>query len=241
MQCNFRCRHCFIPDDWRPRHDLDPQREWPALDGALRQHDVLHVHLLGGEPLLHPSFEDIYRAVADAGYFVSVTSNLSLLRESHVRLFAQWPLLRMRVTLLGVSDAAYVRCGAPGVAGRVIGGVQRLLSAGVRVEAVLPMQSGNRGEADGVARFCRGTGIPLRVITQYFPRLDGSCQTTACQLLPSDAEADVTKLRARYGMVTALATEQNSCTAGDLSWSYVPGSGLIPCALAAQCPHSARG
>ena len=74
--CDLRCKHCYDRSDRSPL----------SLGQALRILDDLHafcrdrrvrcaVSFTGGNPLLHPQFNEIYRAAADRGFSTAILGN----------------------------------------------------------------------------------------------------------------------------------------------------------------------
>jgi len=74
--CDLRCKHCYDRSDRSPL----------SLDQAVRVLDDLHafcrdrrvrgaVSFTGGNPLLHPQFNEIYRAAADRGFGTAILGN----------------------------------------------------------------------------------------------------------------------------------------------------------------------
>jgi selenobiotic family peptide radical SAM maturase len=74
--CDLHCRHCYDRSS-RARIPLD--KALAVLDdfrGFCRRRFVGgHVSLTGGNPLLHPDFFELYRAVSERGFTVSILGN----------------------------------------------------------------------------------------------------------------------------------------------------------------------
>ena len=89
-KCNYNCRHCFNSSD-----NADRMQEWDydALLDLLDQASDCGVHtitLTGGEPMLHPRFNDIVRAIYDRNMvLVRLLTNGHFLNEDTISLFKE--------------------------------------------------------------------------------------------------------------------------------------------------------
>jgi radical SAM protein with 4Fe4S-binding SPASM domain len=101
--CNFRCLHCYCPDDKRA---LTTEQ---AKDVVLKCKNagVIFVNFTGGEVTTRKDFPDIYRYARTLGCLVSIQTNLSQL-SPHLKatLVAHKPR-NIAVTLYGTCDEEY--------------------------------------------------------------------------------------------------------------------------------------
>ena len=76
--CDLHCKHCYDRSD---RSELDFGRALAILDelhGFCRKKHVKgRISFSGGNPLLYPHFDDLYRAAAEQGFDVSILGNPS--------------------------------------------------------------------------------------------------------------------------------------------------------------------
>jgi radical SAM protein with 4Fe4S-binding SPASM domain len=106
-RCNHACLHCSVV---RPAGDLEAKaREWPAerwltlLDEAAAL-GCLVVRFTGGEPLLRPDFEDVYRRARALGLRVLLFTNATLVTPRLARLLRDIPPLEaVEVSVYGMS------------------------------------------------------------------------------------------------------------------------------------------
>lgn len=73
-RCQNACRFCFEHGPETARYETTPSFIAARLAGK-RLRDTARVDLIGGEPLMHPAFEEIARGVAASGRQLTVTSN----------------------------------------------------------------------------------------------------------------------------------------------------------------------
>ena len=72
-RCNLSCNHCFDG-----RHSADGDIKLEIIEKALksaRSHGFNHLSFTGGDPTIHPRFEEIIRMASDAGYYFGLVTN----------------------------------------------------------------------------------------------------------------------------------------------------------------------
>lgn len=86
--CNLRCKHCYNADAYFDSktnkcitHDLDLNTCLETVK-QLHQHNIEHIHFLGGEPLLAQTLEDVIKEAKKYDMYISINSNAVLLDEN---------------------------------------------------------------------------------------------------------------------------------------------------------------
>lgn len=103
--CNFRCIHCYQGMN-KGRTYLSGD-QWCDIIDQMAEMGTLWILLTGGEPLLHPDFEQIYVHLIKKGMLVSLFSNGAMMTEKHFDLFKKYPPFRIEFTLYGASEEMY--------------------------------------------------------------------------------------------------------------------------------------
>jgi 7-carboxy-7-deazaguanine synthase len=89
--CNLRCWFCdSYHTSWEPTH------AWMDVDeivAEIESHDVDHVVLTGGEPLIHDESVTLLDRLGEAGYHTTVETNGTIHRDAHVDLASISPKL----------------------------------------------------------------------------------------------------------------------------------------------------
>ena len=89
--CNLRCWFCdSYHTSWEPTHG------WVSIEDLLdevRSHDAEHVVVTGGEPLLHDEVEDLLNQLGEEEYHVTVETNGTIHRDTHIDLASISPKL----------------------------------------------------------------------------------------------------------------------------------------------------
>lgn len=91
-RCQLDCQHCLRDPEQKPR-DLPLELFERVLDQACRVHGLRRISLTGGEPLLHPRFDELVDAIAARGCSVDWVSNGRLVPQ----LLERWDSTPARV------------------------------------------------------------------------------------------------------------------------------------------------
>ncbi len=104
-KCNLHCLHCYAKNGIADS-DMTTEEVYQIID-KLCESGTLGIYLTGGEALLRPDFFDIYRYAKKKGMSVSVLSNITLLNETHIALFTEYPVSEVSTTLYGATEQTY--------------------------------------------------------------------------------------------------------------------------------------
>lgn len=89
--CNLRCWFCdSYHTSWEPTHG------WESVESLLEtvaEHGAEHVVVTGGEPMLHDRVTDLLDALGERGHHVTVETNGTIYRDTHVDLASISPKL----------------------------------------------------------------------------------------------------------------------------------------------------
>lgn len=109
-RCNNDCRHCYINvpagDPAARANELTFDEICAIADQAVEL-GALWCLVTGGEPLLRADFPEIYVALKRRGLLVSVFTNATLVRRSHVELFRAYPPRDLEISMYGASRETY--------------------------------------------------------------------------------------------------------------------------------------
>lgn len=103
--CNLRCPHC-IRDDVTTVRNLDPQVLFDTVDGARTLFETVGVSMTGGEPTLHPRWEEIVAGLHARGLSYRFVSNGWHMRRL-MPLIDRYPPAYVRLSLSGADEATH--------------------------------------------------------------------------------------------------------------------------------------
>ena len=184
-RCNFRCRHCYIPDFDAPDGVSTP-RLLELLE-ELAGMGTLFLALTGGEPLLRRDWDVIVRRAREFGFQVTLLTNGSLVDERAADTLAELAV-QVQVSYHSSDPVVFDRVTTrTGSAARVLEGVERLRDRGVSVELTVPVSRLNPDGAAGVPRLADGLGVECRVYTTIVAAKDGGRAPLALRLPAQEA------------------------------------------------------
>ena len=80
-RCNFNCRMCYVhlPESEIGRHGRElTAKEWIRIATEAKDAGTTWLCITGGEPLMHPEFEIIWKELSQMGLFITLQTNASL-------------------------------------------------------------------------------------------------------------------------------------------------------------------
>ncbi|MBQ4511951.1 MAG: radical SAM protein [Anaerolineaceae bacterium] len=80
-QCNLRCLHCGSSCNAQRSRFLETKKVIETICETAGHEGRVHVVLTGGEPLLHPGFQEIIEALHNSNLYWSVVTNAMLLTD----------------------------------------------------------------------------------------------------------------------------------------------------------------
>lgn len=226
--CNWRCVFCY-----NPRH-FDRRRlsaaEWDVVLGDLRALGALTVTLTGGEPLTHPEFLEIAKAVRSRAFALRVFTNGSLIDDRMARELAGLNPLAVEMSLHGACAETHDKTTArPGSFDALLSAVDRLKRHGLRLLLKTPLTRLNETELDGIFELARRLDVPLRVDPTLTPRDDGD----SAPLNYRASSAAVARLMRMMYPSGPRAMERKlgdlNCGLGRVTMAIDPEGNVFPC------------
>lgn len=108
-RCNFNCRMCYVhlPESEIHKHGRELSAgEWLRIAREAKEAGTTWLCITGGEPLMHPEFETIWRELTQMGFFITLQTNASL-AVKYEKLFEECPPKGCKITLYGSNDDVY--------------------------------------------------------------------------------------------------------------------------------------
>ncbi len=163
--CNLRCPMCYVRLDPMAAAGQGcgmPAERWLEIGRQARDMGLLFVTLTGGEPLLYPAFETVYRGLCALGLLVSVYTNGCLINEQTLALWREYPPHSVKISLYGASDETYAQmCGVSDGYSRVLRAIERMQAAEVPFYCTATVVRENRADVGRLYELSRTRGFPF--------------------------------------------------------------------------------
>jgi radical SAM protein with 4Fe4S-binding SPASM domain len=176
-RCNLRCIHCYLGPQECVRSDLRSEMTTAQVLAIIDQivaAGCLNLLITGGEPLLRPDFDTIYRHAKLAGLHVTVFTNGTLLTDRIIDLFRDLPPWIVEVSVYGATAATYEQItGIPGSYNRCLAGIRRLSEAGIRLCLKTMLMTKNSHELGAIEDLAQTYGAKFRFDPVLNTCLDG--------------------------------------------------------------------
>lgn len=183
-RCNLRCLHCYIAQHSAElsveeiRAVLD---QYEALCRQLQdrtgQRIVPHLHVTGGEPLLHRQIGDVLSLLQQKReiFRIAIMSNGSLVDDAVIPALQKLELKGFQLSLDG-DEATHNAIRGPGDYRRVLQAMDRLAAAGIPVRVSFTANAANFRQFPQVAEVCRAHGVSSLWSDRYVPVPGGTLQ-----------------------------------------------------------------
>jgi len=238
--CNLRCRHCYINE----KSDcMSADRICGILDEAVAQ-GCLYLLITGGEPLMHPGFDRIYKYARESGLLVTLFTNGTLVNDAIAGLLESYPPTGVEVSIYGATARTHdLIAGVEGAFDAALRGVNLLLRAGVNVSLKTILMTLNLKEFDAMQNMARDLGVKFRMDAALFPRLSGDRAPVDLRVTPEEAVACEFSMPGRRNewrsfikRMEALPETEDLyvCGAGRTAFHVNSRGGLQPCIMT---PH----
>ncbi len=150
--CNLRCRHCFLGDpdgtELRPAAVRRVLQEFEDMQG-------MRVLITGGEPLLHPGFDEINEMLPDFFLRKVLFTNGLLLKKDLVK---KLNVNEIQVSLDGL-EASHDMLRGAGTFRRAMDAVRLAIDGGLDVSVSTMIHRGNLTDFDGMESLFKSLGV----------------------------------------------------------------------------------
>lgn len=155
-RCNFNCRMCYVhlKPEQIPMYGRElTAKEWLHIASEAKEAGTTWLCVTGGEPLVHPEFETIWRELTRMGFFITLQTNASLAMK-YEKLFEECPPRGCKITLYGSNDEVYKQvCRVEKGFARADAGIQMFRKMRIPVELVSTVIRQNLDDVENVIQY----------------------------------------------------------------------------------------
>lgn len=192
-RCNLKCVHCYINQAADDRNLKDQELNlagWTQIMDEVMAEGFLWLTLTGGEPLLRPDFQDIYREAKRRGFLITLFTNGTLITSDIADFLAQWTPFSVEISLYGHTKETYEAVtGVPGSFARCRRGIQLLQDRHIPLGLKAIPMTLNQHELPEMQAWAQSMGKTLRYDPLINCRLDGSTGPCHYRLTPEQVVA----------------------------------------------------
>lgn len=205
--CNLSCDMCYVRMNARELAMLGRVRsmdEWMKTAEELKAMGTLFILLTGGEPLLYPGFKEIYLALREMGFIITINTNATLITEEVAELFSRVKPRRLNVSLYGGSNETYQNlCHTTGGYDRCLQGLRLLKKYHIDTKLNLTIIRKNRQDYETVIRMAEELDMPASIncYTSLFcsPTCTSQLSIPEIRLAPEEvATLEIEHLKYKY-------------------------------------------
>jgi mycofactocin biosynthetic radical S-adenosylmethionine protein MftC len=236
-RCNLDCFFCY--NDLSLRGEPLRTEQYFDFFAELRDLQVLHLTLSGGEPLAHPDFLRLGARARDLGFVVRVKSNGHALRgEAARRLRDEVDPFLVEVSLHGATAATHDRqTRVAGSFDRLLANLREALDLGLRIKVNSTMTAWNEGEVEGMLALADSLGVPLQFDPEVTPRDDGDREP----LSVSPSRDGVERLFAMQAARARSLAAGEPAGGGALAVAKGGDDGTLPATVEKHCGAGSAG
>jgi len=167
-RCNLNCAHCLRGYD-HPKQDISLDIVRQLLSDS-KPFGAKHVALTGGEPGLHPAFDELIEAIVNAGYRWSVVSNGQKVEIYENALYRYgFALTSMAVSLDGASPATHDFIRGEGTFNKAIRAAQFYVDKGHQLYIATCFNRKNLYEYEQIVSLSRDLGASRITVMSVIP------------------------------------------------------------------------
>ncbi|MBN1869431.1 MAG: radical SAM protein [Candidatus Omnitrophica bacterium] len=173
-QCNFRCAHCYVPQDYKKRPELKTKEIFTVLD-ELKDIGCFYLGFTGGEPFVRKDILDILWHAKKKGFEIIIYTNGSLINKNLADELKRLNPNKVDITISGMSPGVFdhiVR--TAGARDKVFKAIDLLYKNRVALGFKTCVLKGNEGEIEDIQKFAHSLGGLHRLDDTLSARLDGS-------------------------------------------------------------------
>ncbi len=173
-KCNFKCRHCYVPQSYRKAGELKTEEVFSILE-QLKDIGCFYLGFTGGEPFIREDIIEILWYAKRCGFELIIYTNGSLINEKIASQLERLRPNKVDITIPAMSKDAFERItGVSGSRDKVFKTIDLLHRNGVNLGFKTCVLKENEDEIKDIQEFANSLGALHRLDDMLFPRLDGS-------------------------------------------------------------------
>ena len=246
--CNLACPHCYVDAPKACPNELTLP-EIRQLLAQARTAGMLELSLTGGEVLCRPDLMDVVDAGLEAGFFVRLVTNGTLVTPEVARAWKTAGIVLVTVSLDAADPGVHDAIRGVGSHAKTLAGIDHLCSAGLPVSLIAAFSRINANQLPGLWEWAHNhnLGLQAQMVSgkgrtprecllsprEYYELGEQMAEIFACYphgLVPMD---DMVTPSNRHPLNLLSRTWQKRCTGGILNIFVRANGDITPCSALA--------
>lgn len=176
-QCNFTCKHCYLPISYRHRKGELNTKEVFSILRQLAKMGCFYLGFTGGEPFMRRDIREILWYAKKCGFELIIYTNGYLIDEKMAEELSRLSLNKVDITLHAMTKKAFDRIsGTPGAHDKVFNAIKYLNERKVSLGFKTCVLKENEAEISAIQEFAASLGAKHRLDDRLSRCLNGSAQ-----------------------------------------------------------------
>lgn len=161
QRCNMSCAMCYADAHNPLKQEMSSRQIKAIIDQLGRmpwQNGISRVALTGGELFTREDALELIGYVQEKGYFAQVNTNATLLTHNHIRRLAEFPRLKMSISLDGSRPELHDAIRGQGMFEATTSNIRALCNGGVSVAVNMFVHAGNLDDIGDTLRLADSLG-----------------------------------------------------------------------------------
>ena len=168
-KCNLNCKHCYSESGNISKMELSTEEAMKVVD-QIADFGVTSLAFSGGEPLMRKDFFEVARHAVDAGLYVSLATNGTLLNEENVKKLKEIGLHYVEVSVDGANAKTHdFFRGKSGAFDQTIQGLKNCLKKDICTCIAVTGTKNNLTEIPAVLEMAENMGIDRFTLFNFVP------------------------------------------------------------------------
>ncbi len=202
--CNLNCDMCYVrlsKQETIKRGGYLDMFFWLRLAEEFKREGTLFVLLTGGEPLLYPHFQELYRKLHEMGFILSLNTNATIMTGEIADMLAAHRPRIVHLTLYGASNKTYENlCHIKNGHTRAYRGFKLLQERGINIRINLTQTTKNQEDYETLLELAEEThtyALAANYISVYSNPTKGSAEILEVRNTPQVAAENEVKMLIR--------------------------------------------
>ena len=196
--CNEKCIHCYIPHEQK-NIKMNDDEFYKIIDECKKIGTVVDIKISGGECMTHPSFKKFISYVKNAGFALTVMTNLTLLDDEIIDILKTGTQSKVQASLFSLSPEIHDKITTvPGSFNRVMKNLEALYEANIPVCIATQIMESNKNEIENIYKFVQKHNFEFNLDWTIMAQQDGNKQNLVKRVKDILSYRDICSIRCKY-------------------------------------------